>query len=487
MRMGRYRRLLVIIVTLSSIFMLVLSCVWLWAGNQALALLPITLPGKNIPASNDATSDDTGSPVTFVERSGAALILDGKPFRFSGANVYWLGLREINGGVAYPSHFMVDDALATAELMGATVVRSHTLGASVGCQLCIEPAPNNFNARALQAIDYAVQSAKKHHLRLIIPLVDNWHYYLGGRHTFTDWHGIANESAFYYNTAVVNDFKQYINIIFNHVNSYTGVAYKDDPTILAWETGNELDAPIYWVQAMADYIKSIDHHHLLMDGNAGETRGASLFWQDLKISSVDLYTGHYYPPSVSSLRLQARLVHDADKVFIVGEYDWNTTDGDTLSSFLNEILDNQNVAGDMYWSLFPHNDVSGFVIQNEHYTLYYPGNTSDTRQRIQTLRTHAYAMQGLSVATKIAAGIPLVTSVHDHTVIWRGAFGADTYSIERSTESKDGPWTVVCDRCTTDFSGHWTYKTQPGDVVWYRIRGYSVSGVAGSYSNSAGS
>jgi mannan endo-1,4-beta-mannosidase len=238
---------------------------------------------------------------------------------------------------------------------------------------------------------------------------------------------------------------------------------------------------------MADYIKSNDHHHLLMDGNAGETRGASLFWQDLTISSVDLYTGHYYPPSVSSLRLQARLVHDADKVFIVGEYDWNTTDGDPLSSFLHAILDNKNVAGDMYWSLFPHSDVSGFVTQDEHYTLYYPGNTSDTRQRIQTLRTHAYAMQGLPVATKIPVGTPLVTSVHDHTVTWRGAFGADTYSLERSTVSKDGPWALVCDRCTTDFSGRWTDKTQPGDVVWYRIRGYSVSGVSGPYSNSAGS
>src|SRR5690348_9666170 len=218
---------------LSCIFTLTISCTGLLAGNRAPSLLPTPSSGTGTPAS-----DDAGVPVSFVERSGSVLMLDGKPFRFSGTNIYWLGLREVTGGgAAYPSHFMVDDALATAQIMGATVVRSHTLGTSVGCQLCIEPVRGKFNPAAFQAIDYAIQVARKHHLRLIIPLVDNWHYYLGGKHTFTDWHGIANESAFYYNAAVVSDFKQYINMLFNHVNSYTSVAYKDDPTILAWETG----------------------------------------------------------------------------------------------------------------------------------------------------------------------------------------------------------------------------------------------------------
>lgn len=34
--------------------------------------------------------------------------------------------------------------------------------------------------------------------------------------------------------------QNYIVNFVTHVNSYTGVAYKDDPTIIAWETGNEL-------------------------------------------------------------------------------------------------------------------------------------------------------------------------------------------------------------------------------------------------------
>lgn len=482
MNIGRRGR---IVLAAGLILALLLSYCWL--GGKGYVPLLLTPQSTSLSSTATTATATTIPASTFVERSGSSLVLNGKPFRFSGANVYWLGLLQgSDGAVIYPSHFMVDDALATASLMGATVVRSHTLGISVGCQRCIEPSLGQFNPTAFQAIDYALQSARQHHLRLIIPLVDNWHYYPGGKHTFTDWRGISDESAFYDNAVVVRDFQQYVSTLLNHVNSYTGIAYKNDPTILAWETGNELDAPFPWVQTMASYIKSIDDHHLVMDGNYGETEGASVFWQDLKISAVDLYTGHYYPPSIDSLRLQSHQVHEADKVFIVGEYDWNTTDGDALSDFLAVVL-KSDVAGDLYWSLFPHNDQYGYVAENEHYTLYYPGSTPDVRQRIQMLVTHAYAMQGQSVPTQTPPDTPSITSINDHAIAWRGAAGAASYSVERSTEGKNGPWSVVCDRCATDYTTPWMDETQRYQVVWYRIRGYSVFGIPGPYSNAVAS
>ncbi len=112
----------------------------------------------------------------FVTRSGSKLILGGQRFRFAGANVYWLGLDENVGGIDYPTHFRVDDVLTTAETMGATVVRSHTLGISVGCKPCIEHSLGVFNPAAFEHIDSTIQAANAHHLRLILPLVDNWAY-----------------------------------------------------------------------------------------------------------------------------------------------------------------------------------------------------------------------------------------------------------------------------------------------------------------------
>ena len=117
-----------------------------------------------------------------VQRNGSVLLLDDKPFRFSGANIYWLGLDENvpPGTIAYPTKFRAYDALVTAAGMGARVVRSHTLGISCGNPLSFERSLNVFNESALDAADYAVFTAEVLGLKLIIPLTDNYHYFHGG-------------------------------------------------------------------------------------------------------------------------------------------------------------------------------------------------------------------------------------------------------------------------------------------------------------------
>src|SRR5689334_21086124 len=95
----------------------------------------------------------------FVGRSGAHLTLDGKPFRFGGANVEWLGVSDYGPASPspprFPTHAEVDSVLTTAKQLGARVVRSQTLADSVGCAVCIEPTLHSFNATALEHVDYA--------------------------------------------------------------------------------------------------------------------------------------------------------------------------------------------------------------------------------------------------------------------------------------------------------------------------------------------
>ena len=57
----------------------------------------------------------------------------------------------------------------------------------------------------------------------------------------------------------------------------------DDPAILAWETGNELqNVPADWTTDIANYIKGLAPRQLTMDGSYGVQPDA------LDISSVDL-------------------------------------------------------------------------------------------------------------------------------------------------------------------------------------------------------
>jgi hypothetical protein len=42
-------------------------------------------------------------------------------------------------------------------------------------------------------------------------------------------------------------FKDHIKTVINRVNTISGVAYKDDPTIMTWELSNEpQDPPLSW-------------------------------------------------------------------------------------------------------------------------------------------------------------------------------------------------------------------------------------------------
>ena len=82
----------------------------------------------------------------------------------------------------------------------------------------------------------------------------------------------------------------------------TGVAYKNDPTILAWETGNELGAyrlgegapPASWTSTIALYIKSIDKNHLVIDGSDGLYNSAGSPIPGLGVSGVDIVSDHFY-------------------------------------------------------------------------------------------------------------------------------------------------------------------------------------------------
>ena len=132
-------------------------------------------------------------------------------------------------------------------------------------------------------MDYAIFRAGELGLRLIVPLTNEWNYCQGGIQDFLGWRGKSDlegvddncvcnmdqhrQDAFYTDPEVVSDFKEYVSVILNHVNEYTGIAYKDDPTIMAWESGNELYFPTYdWTLNLARYIKEeLGSHQLFMD------------------------------------------------------------------------------------------------------------------------------------------------------------------------------------------------------------------------------
>ena len=183
------------------------------------------------------------SPDAFVQRTGTHLVLNGESFRYSGPNIEWLGLEGYGPhdpmGPRLPSHFEIDDAFDTASEMGAKVVRAQTMGDTVGCPLCVEPTEGTFNESAFAASDYALAVARKHGMKLIIPLVGDCATCAGGGiGQYLAWEKKQNPQDFFTDASLIAAYEKHIDAVLNHLNPITGLRYKDDPTIMAWENCN---------------------------------------------------------------------------------------------------------------------------------------------------------------------------------------------------------------------------------------------------------
>ncbi len=365
-------------------------------------------------AAADSASSARHTDSSFVTRSGNQLVVDGSTFRFAGANLYWLGLdnniRSDDGQPTYPTEARIDNALRAAKDAGFTVIRSHTLGISVGCPRCFEPRVGVFEPAALRSADYAVYRAGMLGLRIVVPLTDQWRWYHGSLSTFTGWKGYPNfgnptdnsvnaanswsqrnsESHFYTDRAVINDFKWYVAHLVEHVNTYTGVAYKDDPTILAWETGNELwTATPTWTADIATYLKEyVGVHQLVADGSAAA--GMSVGSAALAARNVDIVGGHFYPVDVSWMTRDAAIAAAHDKVYLVGEYDWRSIDA--TRSLLSAVETDRNIAGALLWALLPYLEDGTPEQSGDGLALYNPATTPDMQTVLSMLTAHAAVM-----------------------------------------------------------------------------------------------
>ncbi|XP_068313836.1 mannan endo-1,4-beta-mannosidase 7-like isoform X2 [Pyrus communis] len=103
--------------------------------------------------------------------------------------------------------------------------------------------------------------------------------------------------------------------VLTRINTLTGVAYKDEPTIMAWELMNEPRCTSdpsgktiqAWITEMASYLKSIDGNHLLevgLEGFYGSSNPkknpnnypiGTDFIANNQIPDIDFATVHAYP------------------------------------------------------------------------------------------------------------------------------------------------------------------------------------------------
>ncbi len=357
--------------------------------------------------SETAAAAKTSSvPEGFVYADGTHFMCDGAPFYFAGCNSYDLftlgdgSSKDSNEDIEnkYMYKDQIDSRMQQMEDNGVTVLR--TWGFSNETWHGFELAPGEYNEAEFMLFDYIMYSAQEHNIRVIITLENYWEAY-GGIDKKLSWAGLtggshANRAQYFSNETCKQWYKDYAKHFAERTNYFTGVQYKDDPTIFAWDLMNE---PRYqdagedstgltlraWVDEMGEYIKSVDPNHMvyagleghgLKYGFGGDEGNPFVYIQQSPY--IDFCSAHPYPDEqwanmtpedtkTTMLQWIADSHEVVGKPFVVTEFNVHSSlPADEYEAYWKAVFDTieeQDAAGGLFWE-FNDRKLSEFTVMD---------------------------------------------------------------------------------------------------------------------------
>lgn len=360
----------------------------------------------------------------FVQTCGALFCLNGQVFNVAGTNNHYLG---------WGTQYEVDQVLTDAKAMNVNVIRGilHSVRGSLDSNAVNQgtmPLKWNWSSTAdssnmgmkgvyimywdtnaqkmawndsttdgLGRWDYVIWKAKQLDLKLNISLLDFWQW-AGGVHQINanfkggnyDVHNAQDRYRFFFEDARTKQFyKEWVEHVLNRTNTLTGITYKDDSTIFAWDLMNEpeiagIELGRAWITEMSAYVQSIDTKHLVTSGNEGFADGhaGSNPQMEMNIPSIDFATWHTYPTyhkittsDVTNLIKQhCDTAANGKKPVLLQEFAYPSTHNDQSSAYqtwMNALYNHPNCAGWMYWRLESRQASGQFAADNgENFGIY---------------------------------------------------------------------------------------------------------------------
>lgn len=259
----------------------------------------------------------------FVRVENGILFKNDKPYYFVGTN-FWYGAILASEGEGGDRKRLVKELDFLKEigvdnlriLVGADGANGITAKVEPGLQI----APGVYNDTILAGLDYLLFEMNKREMVAVLYLNNSWEW-SGGYSQYLEWagYGKAPVPAVDGWDAFMNHVQQFVKcdsattLFKNHVthivtrqNRYTSKRYIDDPTIMAWQIGNEprafgKDNKVafsQWMASVAAHIKQLDPNHLVSTGSEG-TQGCeqdiALFEQIHADPNIDYMNIHVWP------------------------------------------------------------------------------------------------------------------------------------------------------------------------------------------------
>jgi mannan endo-1,4-beta-mannosidase len=277
-----------------------------------LALFLSVLTGCNSRTKNE-----------FISVKGTQFFVNNEPYRFVGFNLWYACYL---GATQEGQHRLLQE-LDTLNAYGFDNLR--ILGGSEkspfnrSLPVTFQTAPGTYNENLLKGLDFVLSEMGKRKMYAVVYLNNYWQW-SGGMAQYVNWskgdsindsdgdfRKMMKYSASFYADAGANDlFRNYIKMLVNRKNTYSGLIYKNDPAIMAWELANEPrpgpDGPdgekniedfIAWNHKTSAWIHSVDPNHLVTtgsEGTIGSIQKDEYFLRTLDDPSIDFATFHLW-------------------------------------------------------------------------------------------------------------------------------------------------------------------------------------------------
>ncbi|CAI7857799.1 unnamed protein product [Closterium sp. NIES-53] len=230
----------------------------------------------------------------YVIVENGSFYLNCRKFLFSGCNSWDLMQNASNPSTTGTVNATLDDMVS----MNLSVVR--TWGFSTQCVQSIldvsvlmlrltnlnkchhrasspvQLSPGVYNQTLLRGLDFVLAQARLRGIRVMIAFSNFWG--MGdGVNKYIKWAGLNHTDLFFNSTVCQTYYQSYMKMLVSRVNTYSGVSYLNDTTILGWNLLNEprcftdgcQDSVQSWTEVMSTYLKKIDPNHLVATGYEG--------------------------------------------------------------------------------------------------------------------------------------------------------------------------------------------------------------------------
>ena len=291
--------------------------------------------------------DGSSSAVSsFVKVEDGVFVCDDYPSHFIGTN-FWYGAILGSEGVG-GDRARLEAELDTLKALGMTNLRVLVGGDGPdGIPTRVSPTlqkePGVYNDTIFRGLDYLLAEMAERDMKAVLYINNSWEW-SGGYGMYLEWAGagkalipaevgyvpfMESVSRFVTNDKAKELYYNHVRNVVSRINTVTGRAYSDDPTIFSWQIGNEprcfRDDPegqaafVDFMWTSAALIKSLDPNHMVSSGSEGSW-GCE--------NSMDLYEKIHSCPDIDYMNIH------------IWPYNWSWVREKTLKSNMHVAIEN---------------------------------------------------------------------------------------------------------------------------------------------------